>query len=391
MTKVPFLDLISIHKDIESDFMEVFRRSLETGRFIGGEYLTQFEKDFAEFCESDYCVGVSSGTDAVRFALIATGVKDGDVVITTPNTFIATTEAITQAGGIPEFVDIDEKTYNISPEKLKTHLENHCSRNSKGELISKRNNRPVSAIVPVHLYGQIADMDAVLELAEEYSLFVVEDACQAHGASYYSQKEGKWKKAGSFGDAAAFSFYPGKNLGALGEGGAVTTTSKEISDKCSILRDHGQSEKYIHKIEGYNGRLDAIQAGFLGIKLKKLPDWNEKRINAAEIYNKKLSGIDGVKTPYVPESSNPVYHLYVIQVDYPKGLQKHLNSNNIGSGFHYPIPLHLQEAYSFLGYNQGDFTVTEGVAEKIISVPLFPGISEVQIDSVAESIYGYIN
>ena len=212
-------------------------------------------------------VGVSSGTDALRFALMACGVQQGDVVVTVPNTFIATTEAISQAGALPEFVDIDERTYNLDPAKLKEYLEKQCEVNSSGRLMSLRSGRPVTAVVPVHLYGQMADMDPILELAEQYGLIVVEDACQAHGAEYFSRKQGRWMKAGSIGQAAAFSFYPGKNLGACGEAGAVTTNDAALASKMKMLRDHGQAKKYYHDVEGYNGRLDAIQAGILHAKL----------------------------------------------------------------------------------------------------------------------------
>jgi dTDP-4-amino-4,6-dideoxygalactose transaminase len=246
---------------LEEELMSVFRNALKSGRFIGGPMVEYFEKDFAEFCNTKYCVGVGSGTDALRFALIASGVSNGDTVITVPNTFIATTEAISQAGAVPDFIDIDKRTYNIDTDKLREYLEIQCDVDDKtGKTFNRKTGKHVTAIIPVHLYGQMADMDSILELAEKYNLIVIEDACQAHGAEYFSKAENQWRKAGSMGVAAAFSFYPGKNLGACGEGGAVTTNDEAIAHKIRMIRDHGQEKKYFHEIEGYNGRLDAIQA-----------------------------------------------------------------------------------------------------------------------------------
>ena len=241
-------------------------------RFIGGPAVEGFEREFASFCDTRFCVGVGSGTDALRFALSAAGIAKGDCVITVPNTFIATTEAISQVGAQPEFVDVDEQTSTMDVEKLQAFLEHQCERNASGRLVSKRTGHPVTAIVPVHLYGHPADMDPIMELAERYNLVVIEDACQAHGAEYFSERNHRWMKAGSIGRAAAFSFYPGKNLGACGEAGAITTNDEEIARKCRMLRDHGQAKKYYHDVEGYNGRLDAIQAALLRIKLKHLPN-----------------------------------------------------------------------------------------------------------------------
>src|SRR5271157_2450034 len=240
-THIPFLDLVSPHLEMEEELVTVFRTALHTAAFIGGKAVQDFENAFAEFCEVDYCVGVGSGTDALRFALMGAGITPGDSVLTVPNTFIATTEAISQAGAQPEFIDIDEHTYNMDPEKLREYLETKCNRDQlTGRPISRRTGRTISAVVPVHLYGQTADMDPILELAETYNLMVVEDACQAHGAEYLSRKSGCRQKAGSMGKAAAFSFYPGKNLGACGEAGAVTTNDPDLAQKVRMLRDHGQ-------------------------------------------------------------------------------------------------------------------------------------------------------
>ena len=274
---IPFLDLITPHVELEQELTAVFLKALRTGGFIGGPMVEDFEKAFATFCDASYSVAVSSGTDALRFALVAAGVKHGDVVVTVPHTFIATTEAISQAGALPEFVDIDEQTYNMDPAKLAAYLEQQCTVDGGGKLISRRSGRPVTAVVPVHLYGQMADMDPILELAERYGLIVIEDACQAHGAQYFSRKHNRWMKAGSIGRAAAFSFYPGKNLGACGEAGAAITNDAAIAKTMKMLRDHGQASKYYHDIEGYNGRLDAVQAGLLHVKLTRLEKWNAQR------------------------------------------------------------------------------------------------------------------
>ena len=280
--KIPFLDLVTLHEELKDELLPVFSRALSTAGFIGGPMVEEFERDFAAYCTTQHCIGVGSGTDALRFALIAAGIGPGAIVVTVPNTFIATTEAISQSGARPVFVDIDERTYNMDPAKLAEYLETQCAIDAAtGDLIDRKLGMPVKAIVPVHLYGQMADMDPILELAARYRLVVIEDACQAHGAEYFSRKDNCWKKAGSMGRAAAFSFYPGKNLGACGEAGAVTTNDAELAQKIRMLRDHGQARKYYHDVEGYNGRLDAIQAGILTVKLRHLPEWTERRQAAA--------------------------------------------------------------------------------------------------------------
>ncbi len=250
--KIPLLDLVTPHLELEEDLLAVFRTLLKTAGFIGGPMVEGFEREFAQFCGAEHCVGVGNGTDALRLALVAAGVQPGDTVVTVPNTFIATTEAISQAGARPDFVDVEERTYNMDARKLHEYLEMQCRLDWTGKLLNRKTRSPVTAIVPVHLYGQMADMDPILELAERYNLFVVEDACQAHGAEYFSSKEKRWRKAGSMGRAAAFSFYPGKNLGACGEAGAVTTDDEKIALCVRMLRDHGQAQKYYHDLEGYN-------------------------------------------------------------------------------------------------------------------------------------------
>jgi dTDP-4-amino-4,6-dideoxygalactose transaminase len=387
---IPFLDLITPHQQLKEELSEVFLKALSTAGFIGGPMVEQFERDFAVFCDAEYCVGVSNGTDALRFALIAAGIKPGDTVVTVPNTFIATTEAISQAGARPDFVDIDERTYNMDPEKLREYLEVQCYFDD-GKLRNRKTGLLVTAVVPVHLYGQMADMDPILQLAERYGLLVIEDACQAHGAEYFSRKDNRWKKAGSMGYAAAFSFYPGKNLGACGEAGAVTTNDAEMARKMRMLRDHGQSKKYYHDVEGYNGRLDAIQAGILSIKLRYLRNWNDRRRECAARYQELLgSTTEGIVLPYEPSWSKAVYHLFVVRVEDRAQLQKHLAQPQIGTAIHYPVPLHLQEAYADLGCDEGSFPVTERVTKEILSLPMFPNLEESQQIAVAKEVLWFL-
>ncbi len=385
-SSVPFLDLVTPHVELEQELTAVFQQVIRSASFIGGPMVVNFEKAFATFCETQHAVAVNSGTDALRFALMAAGVRPGDVAVTVPNTFIATTEAISQAGALPEFVDIDERTYNMDPEKLREYLEQKCSRDASGKLISRRSGRPVTTVVPVHLYGQMADMDAILELAERFGLIVVEDSCQAHGAGYFSRKQNRWLAAGSIGRAAAFSFYPGKNLGACGEAGAVTTNDQALAAQVCMLRDHGQAKKYYHDVEGYNGRLDAIQAGFLHVKLGHLAKWNDQRRAHAAEYKSLFENSTGVQTPLEPSWSRAVYHLYVVRVADREGLMSHLKNAGIGTGIHYPIPLHLQKAYGSLGYAPGDFPVCEAVAAQIVSLPMFPQLSTEQQARVVKEV-----
>jgi dTDP-4-amino-4,6-dideoxygalactose transaminase len=384
---IPFLDLVTPHLELEQELTGVFLKAIRSGGFVGGPMVEEFEKAFAEFCETKYSVAISSGTDALRFALMASGVKTGDVVVTVPHTFIATTEAISQAGALPEFVDIDEQTYNMDPVKLAEYLQKQCSVDNAGTVTSRRSGRPVTAIVPVHLYGQMSDMDAILELAERYRLVVIEDACQAHGAEYFSKKHNRWMKAGSMGRAAAFSFYPGKNLGACGEAGAATTSDAGIAKTMKMLRDHGQVTKYYHDVEGYNGRLDAIQAGLLHVKLAHLPKWNAQRRERAAEYKRLLESADtALIPPYEPAWSRAVYHLYVVRSADREGLMNHLKKAGIGTGIHYPIPLHLQKAYASMNYREGDFPITETASAEIVSLPMFPQLTGEQQLVVVEEI-----
>ena len=390
--KVPFLDLAVPHRELREELVAVFEGALETSQFVGGAMVQAFEQEFAAFCKSQICVGVNSGTDALRFALMAAGIGSGETVVTVPLTFVATAEAISQAGARPDFVDVDERTYTMDPEKLRAYLEAGCTRDATtGRLVSHRTKRPVAAIVPVHLYGQIADMDPILEIAEQYGLIVIEDACQAHGAEYFSKREQRWRTAGSLARAAAFSFYPGKNLGACGEAGAITTDDAELARACRLLRDHGQPAKYLHDVEGYNGRLDAIQAGILGVKLRHLSKWNDQRREIARRYGELFAGAEARLTlPDEPAWSRPVYHLYVVRTKERDRLQGELTRAGIGTGIHYPVPVHLVKAYKFLGFERGDFPVAERAAAEVLSLPMFPELTPEQQRIVTNAVRQHV-
>lgn len=362
-TAVPFLDLVASHRALEHELVHAFRRAVETATFVGGAEVDGFEREFAAFVATPGAVAVSSGTDALRFAYQALGVRPGDEVITVPNTFIATTEALTQAGAAIRFVDVRDDTLTIDP----------------GAVASAVSPRTVG-IVPVHLFGQMAEMDPLRDLATRRGLWIVEDAAQAHGAS------DKGRNAGTVGVLAAFSFYPGKNLGACGEGGAVVGGSHEHLEFVRRLRDHGQSRKYIHELEGYNGRMDAIQAAFLRIKLQHLAEWNTARRRAARLYRDALAGIPEIRLPVERTDATHVYHLFVIRAARRDALQRHLTARGIGTGLHYPVPLHLQAAYAGLGLRAGSFPVTEAAARDILSLPMFPELTAEQVGIVADAI-----
>ena len=365
--QIPFLDLKAQYTQIEAEVKPAVTEAMANGQFIGGSQVTGFEEEFAAYCDSRYCVGVGSGTDALRFALMAAGVGPGDEVITVANTFIATTEAVSQVGARPVFVDIRSDTCNIDP-----------------ALVEARITAKTRAILPVHLYGQPADMDPLMDLARRYRLVVVEDACQAHGALY------KDKKAGCMGIAGCFSFYPGKNLGAFGEAGAVVTQDEALANKMRMIRDHGQEKKYYHQMEGYNGRLDAIQAAVLRIKLKRLPGWNESRRKNAALYNELLTGTPGITTPTEAEFARSVYHLYVIHVGNRDQLQHYLAEKGIATGLHYPMPLHLQAAYRHFGHQRGDLPATEASAARLLSLPMYPELTQDQIARIADGIKTFV-
>ena len=363
MTHIPFLDLKAQHEPLRQELLAAFDEVLTSCAFAGGPFVAGFEQDFAAFCGSAHAVGVGNGTDALWFSLLALGVGAGDEVITVPATFMATAEAITHSGARPVFVDVDPQTYTMDPAWIE-------------RAITPR----TKAIVPVHLYGQVADMDPILDIARRHGLFVIEDACQAHGAEY------KGRKAGSIGDAGCFSFYPGKNLGALGEAGSVVTNNPELARKVQMLRDHGQSRKYCHTMVGWNGRMDGIQGAALRIKLRRLPQWNVARRAVAAHYTRLLQGIDGLITPVEAPCSFHVYHLYAIRLTGRDSLIAALDAKGISCGIHYPVPVHLQEAYSSLGLRQGSFPVAERHACEVVSLPIYPELSFAQVERVAHEV-----
>ncbi len=361
--EVPFLDLKAQNRFLKKEILPLWEEILDSAWFIGGQHVSGLEKEFAQACNVKHCVAVNSGTDALRFAFLALGLQPGDEVITAPNSFIATTEAISQAGGVIAFADIDPATYNLDSAKIETAI-----------------NPKTKGVVPVHMYGQTADMDPIHAIAKKYGLWIVEDACQAHLAEYNGNK------AGSMGTAAAFSFYPGKNMGACGEAGAVTTNDADIANKVRMLRDHGQVKKYYHEMEGYNGRCDALQAAALRVKLRELPEWNKKRRKNAQLYIDLLNNIDHIVLPTVAEGCLPVYHLFVIQVDNRDAIADALKDKGISAGLQYQVPLHLQKAYSWMNFAEGAFPVTESVAKRLLSLPMFPELNEEQIFYVSECL-----
>jgi len=365
--QVPFLDLRIQYESIKDEIHQAVRKVCESCAFAGGPFVAEFEKAFAAFCGTKYAVGVASGTDAIWAALIAVGTGPGDEVITTPNTFIATAEAISFSGAKPVFVDIDERTYNINP-----------------ELIESAVTPRTKAIIPVHLYGQAANMDSIMKIAAKHNLHVIEDACQAHGAEYNG------KRAGSMGIAGCFSFYPGKNLGAYGEAGAVVTNNSGLAEKLYAFRDHGQQKKYYHSMVGWNARMDGIQAAVLSIKLKYLEKWNQARRKNAALYSKLLKNTEGITTPYEDKSNRHIYHIYAVRTCDRDNFIKKLAEKEISCGIHYPVPLHLQEAYKSLGYKKGDFPVAEKCAEEIVSLPMFAELTGEQIKKVTSEIKTFL-
>lgn len=360
--QIPLVDLKAQYLSIKKEIDEAIQRVLNKCNFIMGDEVKEFEEELASFCSAKYAVGVSSGTDALLLALKAIKIQPGDEVITVPNTFIATTEAITMAGGKIKFVDIDEETFNIDTNKIESAITNKTR-----------------AILPVHLYGQPANMDQIIDLAKKYNLKVIEDAAQAHGAEY------KNKRVGALGDIGIFSFYPGKNLGAYGDAGAVVTNDPDISNKIAMLRNHGRTKKYEHEYEGYNCRLDTLQAAILRVKLKYINSWNEARRNHASSYRKLLQNTY-IILPTEQKDNKHIYHIFAVRVADRDNLLNKLKNEGIGAGIHYPIPLHLQPAYRYLGYKAGDFPITEKCAREIISLPMYPELDEVKIKKIAEAI-----
>jgi len=364
--KVPFLDLKAPYVELKDELDAAYRRVMESGWYILGKEVEAFEKEFAAYCGVKYCVGIGNGLEALHLILRGYGIGPGDEVIVPANTYIATWLAVSYAGATPVPVEPDERTYNIDPTRIE-------------EAITKRTR----AIMPVHLYGQPADMDPINEIAQEHGLKVIEDAAQAHGARY------KGRIAGSLGDASGFSFYPTKNLGAIGDGGAVVTNDGDLADKVRVLRNYGSRVKYQNEVKGFNSRLDELQAAFLRVKLHHLDEWNDRRRKVAAAYLNKLSGIPDLVLPYVPEWADPVWHQFIIRHPQRDTLQAHLKESEIGTLIHYPIPPHLSEAYSEMGYSEGDFRITERIARTVVSLPMGLHLSNDELLFIVERVKAY--
>lgn len=387
--KVPFFDLKRQYETIKDSVDKAIGEVLESGWFVAGPSVQKFEEAFAHFCNVKHAIGVTSGTTAVYLALKALDIGSDDEVITSAHTFIATAEAISLTGARPVFIDIDKETYNIDPEKIRDFIEEKCRWDRKTKsLIDISSKRRVKAILPVHLYGQMADMDPIMEIAQKFGLYVAEDAAQAHGALY--KNNGDFRKAGSIGNIAAFSFYPSKNLGAYGNGGAVVTNDEGLAEKVRMLINHGQKEKYYHDLLGWNFKMNGFQGAVLNVKLEYLDEWNKDRRTNAILYNKFFKDIKGIVLPKEKKCCQHVYHLYVIRTKIRKELQSFLKSNGIGTGIHYPIPLHLQKAYKHLGYKKGDFPIAERYSDEVVSLPMFPELREEEIRYVTDKVKEFL-
>jgi dTDP-4-amino-4,6-dideoxygalactose transaminase len=363
---IPLVDLKAQYRSIQPEMDAAIQEVLDSTAFVGGTQIKQFEKEFAAFCEVPYAIGVGNGTDALELALRACGVGSGDEVITVSHTFTATAEAVIAVGATPVLVEIDPQTYNMDV----------------GDLEGKITPR-TRAIIPVHLYGQPADMDPILEVAQRHGLRVIEDAAQAHGARY------KGRRAGSLGDIACFSFYPGKNLGAYGDAGALTTADPDLAQYVRFMHNHGRTEKYIHDYIGRNSRLDGLQAAILRVKLRHLDGWNAQRRAHARTFDELLSGLD-VGLPTIFPEVEPVFHLYVVRVQDRDGLRAFLGERGISAGIHYPVPLHLQPAYKDLGYREGDLPITEAAAREILSLPMYAELTGEQMEAIANGIEAFL-
>lgn len=362
---IPFVDLREHYAAIAPSIDEALKRVIESAIFIGGPEVEKFEREFADFCEIEHIIGTGSGTAALELIFRALPIKPGDEVIVAANSYIATALAASAVGAKVVFVDCDPRTYNMNPDKLETAITSRTK-----------------AVAVTHLYGQPADMDRIVTITRAHGLLLVEDACQSHGARYGG------KRVGTFGDAAAFSFYPGKNLGAYGDAGAIATNDNAFAEKCEILREYGQTEKYVHVTKGTNSRLDALQAAILRVQLKHLSDWNGSRRRAATMYSELLSDTP-VSPPYIQPNTEHVFHVYAVEVENRDQLRDYMHSRGISTNIHYPIPIHLQQAYSELEHTRGDFPVAEAAADRLISLPLYPELKHDQIEEVVTALKGF--
>jgi dTDP-4-amino-4,6-dideoxygalactose transaminase len=379
--QVPFMDLKRQYLNIKEEIDGAIQNTIDGCAFVSGSKVKKFEKDFAAYCGVEHAIGISSGTSALYVALRALGIGQGDIIITVPYTFVATVEAITMTGARPIFIDIDKESYNISITELKNYIEKTCTWNiSDSTLTDKQTGFKVRGVVPVHLYGQMSDMDEIMEIAKAYNLSVLEDAAQAHGASYRD------RKAGTIGHAGAFSFYPSKNLGAFGQAGAVITNDAHLAERARMFIDHGSGRRYYHTFEGWNFKMDGLQAAVLDVKLNKLDRWNKARQNCAHSYNDLLDNTERIILPSAMTARKHVYHLYVIRANNRDSLQDYLENEGIGSLIHYPISVHLQDAYRHLGHKTGDFPNAEECADTVLSLPMFPELTYEEIEYVCKKI-----
>ncbi|HEC78825.1 MAG TPA: DegT/DnrJ/EryC1/StrS family aminotransferase [candidate division WOR-3 bacterium] len=384
--EVPFMDLKRQYENIKEEIDDAIQQTIDSCAFVSGKMVQRFEENFARYCGLKYAVCVSNGTSALYAALKALDIGKGDGVVTVPFTFIATVEAIRMTGARPLFVDIDRESYNMSTTALNRYIEDSCSWDGvRKVLIDKKNNVLIRAIIPVHLYGQMCDMEPIMKIARKYNLCVLEDAAQAHGASY------KNRKAGSIGDLGCFSFYPSKNLGAFGQGGAVVTNDDKLAGQVRMIIDHGQKARYQHIIEGWNFKMDGFQAAVLNVKLKYLDEWNEARRTKAGLYSVLLKEVPDVQLPSELSDRNHIYHQYVIHTDDREGLQGYLRDHGVGSSIHYPIPVYLQSAYEHLGYKKGDFPTAENCASGVLSLPMFPELTQEEIEYVCRKVKDWRN
>ncbi len=361
--QIPIFTPVRQYLNLKEEIDQAIQKVLNKGNFILGDEVAEFERRISEYLGVKHAIGVASGTDALQIALMAVDLKPGDEVITTPFTFVATAETIALLGGKPIYVDIDEKTYNLNP-----------------ELIEGKITERTKVIIPVHLYGQPAEMDDILEIARKYNLYIIEDSAQALGSEY------KGRKVCTFGDIACISFFPTKNLGAFGDAGMIVTDNDELAEKIRMIRVHGSKVRYNHEVLGVNSRLDTIQAAILLVKMKYLDAWNNKRIEIAQKYNKWLSDIDNIRTPYREPYNKHIYHQYTIRTNQRNELAQFLKEKGIQTAVHYPIPLHLQKAFSYLGYKEGDFPISEACSKEVLSLPMFPELKDDEVEYVVESI-----
>ncbi|NIQ37174.1 MAG: transcriptional regulator [Proteobacteria bacterium] len=388
--KVPFLDLKRQYGTIRDEVLRSIHEVLEGQNFILGEEVERLEREISDYCGSRHAVGVASGSDAILLSIMALDLEPGDGIITTPFTFFATAGSISRLGYIPLFVDIHRRTFNVDPDKLREFVETKCHLGKKDQLMSRERNIPIRAIVPVHLFGQCADMDPILELCRRHDLRVIEDAAQAIGSSYRPVSDRPPRSAGTMGETGCLSFYPSKNLGAFGDGGMVICQDAGMGDKIRVLRTHGSRPKYYHRLIGLNSRLDALQAAVIRVKLRYLDKWSERRKANALTYDRLFRDIDndglGISLPFTQYENRHIFNQYVIRAPQRDGLRKFLQQHGVGTDIYYPLPLHLQECYRHLGHQKGDFPVSEDAAQAVLALPIFPEITPEEQHYVVEKI-----